>query len=74
MRYASYPVTRAPSSGSIISRQVSKLTVNLFTSIFNALHESRRIQAQRTLDRYRHLNSRVLKKQAQDPQSNSGRL
>jgi hypothetical protein len=66
-------VTGAPSSGSIISRQVSMLTVSLFTSIFHALHEARRVQAQRTLNRYRHLTSRRREKWAQAPRSNGGR-
>lgn len=73
MRYASYAVTGAPSTGSIISRQVSKLTVNLFTSIFCALYQSQRAQARRALDRYRHLVSRASDEQAQDPPANGGR-
>ena len=76
MRHASYSVTGeppAPSPGTIISRQVSKLTGNLFLSILRALHESRRLQAQRVLGQYQHLIDRSREKQADAPKSDSGR-
>jgi hypothetical protein len=76
MRHASYSVTGVPpepSPGTIISRQVSKLTGNLFLSILRALHESRRLQAQRVLSQYQHLIDRSREKQADAPKSDSGR-
>jgi len=74
MKNALYPLTRVPSSGSEVSRQLSKLTTNFFRSILDALHESRRLQAQRSLHHYRHLIAGSSQSNRDDSGSNGGSL
>jgi hypothetical protein len=73
MRDALYAPGSAPSSASAVSRQLSKLTTSFFTSILGALHESRRRQAQRTLQQYRHLIARPSQRNRDDSDANGGR-
>jgi hypothetical protein len=74
MRQALHPATGAPSSASIISRHVSKLTGILFASIIGALHQSRRHQTRRILRQYRHLLARAPEREAGHSESDNGSL
>ena len=73
MRQASYPVTALPSAGPVVSGRVSKLVTIFFLSILDALHRSRRRQAQRVLHQYRHLIPRAPESMVYDPQSKEWR-
>lgn len=73
MRQASYPATALPSARPVASGRVSKLITIFFLSILDALHRSRRRQAQRVLHQYRHLIARAPESMVHDPQSKEGR-
>jgi len=55
MRHASFPVTRSSVPAPFRERRGQR---GLFASILGALHRSRRLQAQRILQRYRYLAAR----------------
>jgi len=62
LKHASFPAAATPaatiSSGSTSSSSTSKsIFASIFASILDALHHSRRIQARRVLNQYRHLIS-----------------
>jgi hypothetical protein len=62
LKHASFPAAATPaatiSSGSRSSSSTSKsIFASIFASILDALHHSRRIQARRVLNQYRHLIS-----------------
>ena len=73
MGHASYPATGVASSTSVVSGQARKRIGKFFASIVTALHESRRLQAQRTLYRYRHLLARFPASEVRDHESKDGR-
>jgi hypothetical protein len=63
MRHTSFPSADIVSSAPAISGQTTK-TKSQFALVLEALHHSRRLQAQRVLWQYRHL--------IHDPKSNIG--
>jgi hypothetical protein len=73
MRRASYSVTALPSAGPVASGRVPKRIRIFFSFIVDALHESRRRQAQRVLHQYRHLIARALESMVHDPKSKERR-
>jgi hypothetical protein len=73
MRQASYPVNAVPSAGAVVSGQVSKRIGIFFSFILDALHRSRRRQAQRILHQHRHLFARAPESVVHDLESEEGR-
>jgi hypothetical protein len=57
MKQATFTATELASHQTGLDRQ--KSTKSIFTVIFEALHHSRRLQAERTFRRYRHLIDRT---------------
>ena len=73
MRQASYHATAVPSAGLVVSGRASKRIRIFYSSIIDALHQSRRLQAQRILHQYRHLIARAPETMVHDPKSKEGR-
>jgi hypothetical protein len=72
---ASYPTIDAPASAtaSAVSGRASRRIGRIFALILDALHRSRRLQAQRVLHQYRHLIARAPASKVHHPEANEGR-
>jgi hypothetical protein len=73
MSQASYPATAVPSAEPVVSGRVSRRIRIFFSFIVDALHESRRRQAQRVHHQYRHLIARAPEGMVIDPESREAR-
>jgi hypothetical protein len=69
MRHASIPVPGSSASDLMLSRAVPRRG-GFFALILDALHRSRRLQAERILRHYRHLVARTDQPTACNPPSN----
>ena len=70
MRQAPFIATELPSRQSVLHRQ--KTEKSIFAVIFEALHHSRHLQAERTLRQYRHLIDKAERDILREPNKRSG--
>ena len=73
MRNASYPATGMVSSVEVARSKRLPKRRSLFASLFDALHESRRLQAELIVGRYRHLIDRTQQRAAAQLAATKGR-